>query len=272
MRCANGRLSVENCPVGQVFSVTRSFCHNENEVDPKDRSSYNRGHTHYTGPRTATTHTGIFLYLKIIFEALIQKKKKKLPFQVHQSDSYNPVNNIPATPFSQPGSYQSVSIPSTSMLPPPRPVISPPPAVLAPPLPTKPLAQTQTFNEIACPEAATGRYPHPYDCTKFLMCTNGETHIQDCGPGTAWNRAMEVCDFISNVKECSSNNLASGSSTTTTAITSQSKNEFLFSLIVLFNSNEFFKLLITVLRVSKDSISTHTIGISTWFVIIVKQL
>ena len=59
MRCANGRLSVEDCPAGQVFSVSRSYCHNENEVDVRDRSSYNRGNKQFTGPISGSTHTGI---------------------------------------------------------------------------------------------------------------------------------------------------------------------------------------------------------------------
>lgn len=50
-----------------------------------------------------------------------------------------------------------------------------------------------------CPSSATGLYPHPSDCTKFLRCANGITHIMDCGPGTAFNIALEVCDFIDKV-------------------------------------------------------------------------
>ncbi|XP_011183617.1 uncharacterized protein LOC105212916 isoform X6 [Zeugodacus cucurbitae] len=60
-----------------------------------------------------------------------------------------------------------------------------------------PISQT-----IACPEGATGLYPHPLDCRKFLNCANGITNIQDCGPGTAWNAKLETCDFIKNV-DCS---------------------------------------------------------------------
>ncbi|XP_046806928.1 uncharacterized protein LOC111683246 isoform X3 [Lucilia cuprina] len=175
IRCANGRLSMENCPAGQVFSLTRSFCQNEHEVDNKDRSSYNRGH--YTGATTTTTNT---VY--------------------------------------QPGSYTPINVPHNSLSPPPPPTANmvPPSAVLSPPLPS-PLAPVA--NDVNCPPGATGRYPHPYDCTKFLMCANGETHIQDCGPGTAWNKAMEVCDFKDKV-DCSQSGGTSGhsSSTITTSI------------------------------------------------------
>ncbi|XP_020714977.1 uncharacterized protein LOC101463243 isoform X2 [Ceratitis capitata] len=57
---------------------------------------------------------------------------------------------------------------------------------------------------VACPEGASGMFSHPLDCTKFLNCNNGITNVQDCGPGTAWNAKLEVCDFIKNV-DCSKN-------------------------------------------------------------------
>uniref|UniRef100_A0A034V477 Transmembrane protease serine 11G n=1 Tax=Bactrocera dorsalis TaxID=27457 RepID=A0A034V477_BACDO len=59
-----------------------------------------------------------------------------------------------------------------------------------------------SIHPITCPEGATGIYPHPLDCKKFLNCDNGITNIQDCGPGTAWNAKLETCDFIKNV-DCS---------------------------------------------------------------------
>ncbi|XP_036221756.2 uncharacterized protein teq isoform X3 [Bactrocera oleae] len=59
-----------------------------------------------------------------------------------------------------------------------------------------------SMHPITCPEGATGIYPHPLDCRKFLNCDNGITNIQDCGPGTAWNAKLETCDFIKNV-DCS---------------------------------------------------------------------
>ncbi|XP_061402940.1 uncharacterized protein LOC133338851 [Musca vetustissima] len=119
MRCANGRIAVENCPAGQVFSIERSSCYNEQAVSQYDRSSY---------------------------------------------------------------------------------------------------VNTQTQGQ-SCPSPnANGRYPHPYDCTKFVMCSNGVAHIQSCGPGTAWNRAMEVCDFMDKVN-CSAGQGTATSTTTTTSNT-----------------------------------------------------
>ncbi|XP_065361311.1 uncharacterized protein LOC135954976 isoform X2 [Calliphora vicina] len=185
IRCANGRISLENCPAGQVFSVTRSFCHNENEVDHGDRSSYNRdvSQNHYTGSATTTTTT---------------------------NTAY------------QPGSYEPFNTPQSHLSAPPSTAMIPPSAVLSPPLPSAPNAPKT--NDVSCPPGASGRLPHPYDCTKFLMCSNGETHVQDCGPGTAWNKAMEVCDFKDKV-DCSQNTVsssASSSTITTNTLNSQS--------------------------------------------------
>ncbi|XP_011290630.1 uncharacterized protein LOC101896627 isoform X2 [Musca domestica] len=157
MRCANGRIAVENCPPGQVFSIERSSCYNENDVSQYDRSSYVHGQTqgqgHYNrgGARgtTATTTT--------------------------TTTSTTNNNNHNTLPYYTPSNA-----------------------------------------EVNCPSPnSNGRYPHPYDCTKFVMCSNGVAHIQSCGPGTAWNKAMEVCDYMDKV-ECSQ----SQATTSTTATTS----------------------------------------------------
>lgn len=135
MRCANGRIAVENCPPGQVFSIERSSCHIENEVTQYDRTSNGRGQasgqTYYSngggaGASTITTTTTS--------------------------------NNFNSGPY-----------------------------------------YTPTASDVGCPAIGNGRYPHPYDCTKFVICSNGVAHIQSCGPGTAWNKAMEVCDYKDKV-------------------------------------------------------------------------
>ncbi|XP_059216986.1 uncharacterized protein LOC106092183 isoform X3 [Stomoxys calcitrans] len=144
MRCANGRIAEENCPAGQVFSIQRGLCYRENEVSQQDRSSYSRGgvvqgQSHYSsgvaigGGGTITTST---------------------------TTTSNSGNN-----------YQQSGGAGYS---------------------------TQTTS-IGCPTNASGRYPHPTDCTKFVMCSNGVGTVQSCGPGTAWNQAMEVCDFKEKV-------------------------------------------------------------------------
>ncbi|XP_050302204.1 uncharacterized protein LOC126740288 [Anthonomus grandis grandis] len=52
---------------------------------------------------------------------------------------------------------------------------------------------------ITCPDGLTGVTKHPTDCSKFLNCANGQTFIQDCGPGTLFNPIANVCDHPYNV-------------------------------------------------------------------------
>ncbi|XP_017479803.1 PREDICTED: uncharacterized protein LOC108369239 isoform X8 [Rhagoletis zephyria] len=59
--------------------------------------------------------------------------------------------------------------------------------------------QVRNSPAVACPVGASGVYPHPLDCKKFLHCDNGIATIKDCGPGTAWNVKMETCDFMAKV-------------------------------------------------------------------------
>lgn len=56
-----------------------------------------------------------------------------------------------------------------------------------------------TNNAIQCKSEWAGLHAHPYDCTKFLNCNNGLTVIKDCGPGTAFNPSLQVCDWPQNV-------------------------------------------------------------------------
>lgn len=57
-----------------------------------------------------------------------------------------------------------------------------------------------------CPAGESGLFPHPTICEKFLNCANGQTFIQDCGPGTVFNPKFKVCDYPYNV-DCNSQNL-----------------------------------------------------------------
>ncbi|EDW68611.2 LOW QUALITY PROTEIN: uncharacterized protein Dvir_GJ12600 [Drosophila virilis] len=52
---------------------------------------------------------------------------------------------------------------------------------------------------VECLSGAGGLQPHPYDCTKFLNCANGQTFVQDCEPGTAFNRLRSICDHAAQV-------------------------------------------------------------------------
>ncbi|KAH8335287.1 hypothetical protein KR074_005359, partial [Drosophila pseudoananassae] len=63
--------------------------------------------------------------------------------------------------------------------------------------------------DIKCPAAASGLHAHPFDCTKFLECANGQTFIKNCGPGTAFSTAIGSCDF-SNKVDCTGRSYATG--------------------------------------------------------------
>lgn len=62
----------------------------------------------------------------------------------------------------------------------------------------KSFKQAET-RRVSCPDSATGLFPHPSDCSKFLNCANGQTFVQDCGPGTVFNPAISTCDWPYNV-------------------------------------------------------------------------
>lgn len=54
-------------------------------------------------------------------------------------------------------------------------------------------------DETMCPPGVIGLLPHKTDCRKFVNCNNGARFVQDCGPGTAFNPRILVCDHIRNV-------------------------------------------------------------------------
>ncbi|XP_015191626.1 PREDICTED: uncharacterized protein LOC107074585 isoform X1 [Polistes dominula] len=56
--------------------------------------------------------------------------------------------------------------------------------------------------KIECPDDFTGLLPHPENCRKFLQCANGITYVMDCGPGTAFNPLISVCDWPHKVPAC----------------------------------------------------------------------
>ncbi|XP_047361055.1 uncharacterized protein LOC124953555 isoform X3 [Vespa velutina] len=56
--------------------------------------------------------------------------------------------------------------------------------------------------KIECPADFTGLLPHPETCRKFLQCANGFTYVMDCGPGTAFNPLISVCDWPYKVPAC----------------------------------------------------------------------
>ncbi|XP_033158155.1 uncharacterized protein LOC117139728 isoform X1 [Drosophila mauritiana] len=56
--------------------------------------------------------------------------------------------------------------------------------------------------DISCPPGSSGNHAHPFDCTKFLECSNGQTFVKSCGPGTAFSTTKNICDHANQV-DCS---------------------------------------------------------------------
>lgn len=58
-----------------------------------------------------------------------------------------------------------------------------------------------------CPSGATGQFPYPDECNKFVNCWKGRGIVQVCAPGTLFNPINLQCDWPGKVK-CLSDGLA----------------------------------------------------------------
>ncbi|XP_045465990.1 uncharacterized protein LOC123674890 [Harmonia axyridis] len=58
----------------------------------------------------------------------------------------------------------------------------------------------QQTPDVHCLPGSTGLQAHPYNCSLFLNCANGQTFIMKCGPGTLFNKNIMTCDFDYNVQ------------------------------------------------------------------------
>ncbi|KAK3908488.1 Lysyl oxidase-like protein 2 [Frankliniella fusca] len=54
--------------------------------------------------------------------------------------------------------------------------------------------------EVECPENATGWFPFPPDCRKYLNCWNGRGFLQACAPATLFHPIRRECDYPKKVK------------------------------------------------------------------------
>ncbi|CAL8124385.1 unnamed protein product [Orchesella dallaii] len=52
-----------------------------------------------------------------------------------------------------------------------------------------------------CPPEGVTFLPHP-DCTKYVICDEGQDFLMDCPPDLYYNTETEQCDFPENVPEC----------------------------------------------------------------------
>ncbi|OXA48550.1 Endochitinase [Folsomia candida] len=51
--------------------------------------------------------------------------------------------------------------------------------------------------EVVCPpweEGVPTYLPYPYDCRKFIECSNGVPYVQCCAPSTVWDQGLSVCN------------------------------------------------------------------------------
>jgi chitinase len=55
--------------------------------------------------------------------------------------------------------------------------------------------------KLECP-AASGLFPHPTDCSKFLNCANWHPYVQDCPGGLVFNPSISACDWPSSSGSC----------------------------------------------------------------------
>ncbi|XP_021959384.1 uncharacterized protein LOC110855275 isoform X2 [Folsomia candida] len=79
-----------------------------------------------------------------------------------------------------------------------------------------------------CPpwEGVPTYWPYPYDCRKFIECSNGEAIVHSCPPFTVWDQALFVCNhesvtpcLIVTTETPASTSTTSGSTTATPTTT-----------------------------------------------------
>lgn len=44
-----------------------------------------------------------------------------------------------------------------------------------------------------CPPGLSGYFLHPFDCTKYMQCTNGATKVQSCLNGSVFSISRKEC-------------------------------------------------------------------------------
>ncbi|KAJ1526154.1 hypothetical protein ONE63_009314 [Megalurothrips usitatus] len=54
--------------------------------------------------------------------------------------------------------------------------------------------------ELECPQNATGWFPFPPDCRKYLNCWKGRGFLQACAPATVFHPIRRECDYPEKVK------------------------------------------------------------------------
>jgi len=62
----------------------------------------------------------------------------------------------------------------------------------------------------SCANFPNGIIRHPKSCEHFIQCVHGVENIRPCAPGTVFNAALSVCDWKSNVPDCTAEKSTGG--------------------------------------------------------------
>ncbi|XP_018318608.1 uncharacterized protein LOC108732347 [Agrilus planipennis] len=194
INCVNGSEDIRDCPPGTLYSTKINNCdhpHNANcaHWTKGPHHSHNGHHSHHNlkplGYRRPYIYTTQFRLPQTVIKAYCNKYPCESQ-DGHHSTSVSHNNN---TPFG----YREIRTEGNDQLRTNRSnQLSSNEWIGYPPT-------HQIHSNPKCPEGAVGVHPHPFDCSKFLNCANGQTFVQDCGPGTLFNPVIKVCDYPYNV-------------------------------------------------------------------------
>ncbi|SPP85382.1 blast:Scavenger receptor cysteine-rich domain-containing group B protein [Drosophila guanche] len=208
VKCQNGQLQVECCPTGFVFSLSQRVCAARHLLPAHDYLDYDylsvEFSTEFMQDFTAVTcppqSRGYYLhpfdcskYLKCLNQqTVVESCPQSQVFSISQqrcvaknqlAANYDRVEYLREAQHELSEGRQSHG---TNL--------------------------NVNLDVASCPPGATGLQAHPYDCSKFLNCANGQTSVQSCGPGTAWSTASSTCDFAHKV-DCSGRSAAQSGAT-----------------------------------------------------------
>lgn len=74
-----------------------------------------------------------------------------------------------------------------------------------------------------CEENGSGLNEHPYDCSRYVNCENGQIQVQSCHPGFMFNPILKICEFG---YKCESGGSQSGTNPTEQYPSSRLPDEF----------------------------------------------
>ncbi|XP_067647443.1 uncharacterized protein teq isoform X3 [Eurosta solidaginis] len=217
INCNEEGTRIQNCPSGSVFSISRSMCLVEEEVNTVDFVQCTQDYsmelspTYYNYVACPPAALGYFIYPfdGLLFischngQTMIQNCSPQTLFSISNKICI-PINEAESNDHLWLGSdREDANLKSYGVYDGAGSTIIPTSGS------THTLTSAQTLSSPVCP-GDDGLYPHPTDCTQFLRCANGISYVQQCGPGTAFNAALEVCDLKNRVDCSGRESLAAG--------------------------------------------------------------